>query len=234
MDKESVGGNEPPADESIQEEPVEYDKEKWAELKKGDAHFWALKWGQENNVPQEELESYLTEVVARNREQKKIPWVEFTLRTTLNKVSQSTRWGSPEEIRALGEQVYQEAVEANDLNSQVAIAEVLFGKNSSEYLEAVKRKKEPEAEKEVDEKERVIKIPADATISDLFKAVEILEQQGFEANLDEELHDNFDEDLVEEILNLDSQENKEKVIDFFARFGYSKEDIEAFLPIKFI
>ncbi len=225
-------------EERIQEE-IELDpgkRQEWEEMKKGDAPFWTLKWGQENDIPQVELKSYLAEIVTNGRE-RKIYGIEYTLRNTLNKVSKSERWGTPEEIKALGERVYQEAIEADDLDSQATIAEVLFGKDSPEYKNVVKRKKEIEAEiaeKEagIEEEERDIKISSDATLADLFEAVNRLWLQDIEVDLEAELWDNFDENLVEALLS--NQSSNAKLIGLFAGYGYSKEDIEAYLPIRFI
>lgn len=241
MSEKSIEGDEPMENEDEIQEEVEFDPEKqqeWEELKKGDAPFRTLKWGQENGVPQSELESIFAEVVERERK-KKSYGIEYNLRKSLSRTS--SRWGSPEDIEALGVQAYQEAVEADDIDSIKNIALDVYGKDSPEYLDAFKRRKELEekvAEEDagIEEEELVIKISSDATLADLFRELTSLEEVGGPGSIgfQEELHDNFDKDLVEKILDFDSQKSKEKVIDFFDRYGCSKEDIEIYLPIKFV
>lgn len=206
-------------------EEVEFDSEKREELKKSEGPYFALQYGEEMGVPQSELERFLSETVEKGRKKKKFG-IEFTLRTTLNKMSKSERWGSPEEIRALGERVYQEAIEADDLDSQVTIAEVLFGEDSPECLDAIKRRNEAELG------ETDIRISIDATLADVFGIVNRRYLDGVDLDFENKLREHFDQDLAEAILS--NQKSDAKMFDLFDAFGYSKEDIETYLPIKFV
>lgn len=83
------------------------------------------------------------------------------------------------------------------------------------------------------EDEKNVEILSSATLADLFNALDELEDEiGFD-NLHfwDEIWDNFDSKIGDELLN--SMESDVKVMDFFKKHGYSKNDIEVFLPIKF-
>lgn len=233
MSEESMGGQPEMENEessnAVQEETSEFSPEKrqeWEELKKKDAPFPTLRWGQENNVPQAELESYLAEAVQKNRA-KKIYGSEYALRRILNKISGSERWGTEEEIQALGEQVYQEAVEADALPSILTIAEVLYGAESIQYQEARDRT-EALLNKE---KAKLIEVPTDVSIADFFETANrfYLDRR---VNLEKVLWDNFDEDLAEALES--NKHGSAKILEIFTGFGYSKEDVEARLPVKFV
>lgn len=255
--KENVGGYEPMENDNLsregeagQEESSEFDSEKWEEIKanKGMGTYRVLTQGMEMGVPQSELEIFFQEIIALKRSQGDYRF-EFDLRKSLSRTSQN--WGSPEEIRIIGDRAYQEEFAHNDFAAAASLAKDLYGKDSSEYITAigaVKANEEIEQdaarikakpfmaeEDEEDEEEPTIriKLSTDATLADLFSARDTIEEaEGLGSlELEAELHDNFDEGLVEKIL--DNQGGNEKVIDFFARYGRSKEDIETYLPIKF-
>ena len=217
-------------EEGITEE-VEFDPEKrqeWEELKRTKGPFWALKRGERLGVPKQELESFLAETVAN---QPKNYGLEYNLRKSLSRAS--SEWGSVEEIEALGQRAYQAAIEAKDEDSIRNIALDVYGKESPEYRDAFeKRKQAVEEFEEGAEEEQLIEIAADATLGDLFEAVNHLWQKGVEVDLKMELWDNFNKDLVEALLS--NQGSNIKVIDFFTGYGYSKEDIETYLPVKFV
>jgi len=93
---------------------------------------------------------------------------------------------------------------------------------------------------EMEEEDLCVELSKDATFFDLYEAIDAIEEkEGLDSlHFEEELWDNFDEELFEEVLALRSLENETraqntKVIDFFKKRGFSKEDIEIYLPIKF-
>ena len=127
---------------------------------------------------------------------------------------------------------------------------------------SAEREKEIEKEeKELEEKERkrTIRLDRDATFADLCKALIKIEEKAQE-NEDEEslaehigaeLIDHFDSDVISEvsdaIIQFETLGSKEpekytdeekklanlKVLEYFQEKGYSVEDIEAYLPLKF-
>lgn len=216
-------------------ETAEFDREKWEELKadKDKGTYRIFMQGMEMGVSQSELEIYFQEIIALKKTQEDYAF-EFHLRRSLSKTSPD--WGSPEEIRTIGEQAYQAEFDYGNFATAARLAGDLYGIDSPQYLSAAQAAiAEREEEPTVEEKQDIeINLSSEATIADLFQARDAIEEArglgGLE--LEAELHDNFDADLVEDILS--NIKSKEKVIDFFARYDRSKEDIEAFLPIKFV
>ena len=99
---------------------------------------------------------------------------------------------------------------------------------------------QPPIENSGEEKELLITLSKRASFADLFKAIEAVEEkEGLgKVHFDEELWDNFAEEIVNEVLSFqeDAQKGRAattKIIDFFQERGYDQKDISAYLPVKF-
>lgn len=221
--------------------PEHYNKEEWDKLKQGGAAS-AINKGKELGVPQEELDRFAEDVIARETERKNYALV-YRFRKNMG-------IGTEEEVRAAGEQAYKFFLESGDLGSAVSIAEDVYGRDSEEWkraneaLEAEwvkkeKRSKRKEEEMEDGERELNVTISKDATFADLFNAIDAIEEEeGLgELHFEKELWDNFDPKIAEEVLAFrDVQASKAattKVLDFFKERGYPQKDVSVFLPIKF-
>jgi len=94
----------------------------------------------------------------------------------------------------------------------------------------------------MEEKDLCIQLSQDATFVDLFAAIAAIESiEGLGSlHFEEELWDNFVEAVVEEVLAfqdpLSALASKEdtRLVDFFNGRGYTKEEIEIYLPIEFV
>ncbi len=223
------------------ETPESYDVVAWDKLKQGGAAF-AISKGKEIGVPQEELDRFAQDVIAREIEDKNYGLV-YRFRKNIG-------IGTEEDVRAAGEQAYKFFLESRDLSSAVSIAEDIYGRDSEEYRRAYKdneaeqkktkdKRKKKEAEIEDEEQELNVILSKDATFSDLLNAIDFIEKEkGLgELHFEEELWDNFDSEIVEEILSFrDIQASKAattKFMDFFKERGYSQSDVSKFLPIRF-
>lgn len=212
--------------------PENYDIEKWEKLKQGSAVF-AIDKGREMGVPQEELDRFAQDFIARETEDHNYG-VVYRFRKNM-------KIGTEEEVKAAGEQAYKFFLESGDSGSAIAIAEDAYGKDSDEWRrvnevnEAEWKKTEEKMEGE--EQELNVTISKDATFADLFRAVDAIEEEKISDVFEEELWDNFDFRIVEEILAFrDAQASKAattKILNFFKERGYSRSDVSAFLPIKF-
>ena len=218
--------------------PESYNEAEWANLKQGGAAF-AINKGKEMGVPQEELDRFAQDVIARETESQNYGLV-YRFRKNMG-------IGTEEEVRAAGEQAYKFFLESGDSGSAMSMAEDVYGRESEEWkrpneaneAEWKKKKKRKEEEMEDEERELNASISKDATFADLFNAIDTIEEEeGLgELHFEEELWDNFDATIVEEVLAFrDVQASKAvtiKVLDFFKERGYSQSDVSVFLPIKF-
>jgi hypothetical protein len=156
--------------------------------------------------------------------------------------------GTEEEVKAAGEQAYKFFLEVGDSGSVMSIAEDMYGRDSKEWRRANeaneakwKKTEEKRKEEKMEDEERELNatISKDATFADLFNAIDAIEEEeGLgEFNFEEELWDNFDSEIVEEVLAFrDVQASKAamtKVLDFFKERGYSQRDVSVLLSIKF-
>jgi len=98
---------------------------------------------------------------------------------------------------------------------------------------------QPPIENSGEEKELLITLSKRASFADLFKAIEAVEEkEGLgKVHFDEELWDNFAEEIAKEVLSFQDDAQKDraattKIIDFFEKRGYSQDEICAFLPIE--
>lgn len=221
--------------------PESYNEAEWNNLKQGGAAF-AINKGKEMGVPQEELDRFTQGVIARETESQNYGLV-YRFRKNMG-------IGTEEEVKTAGRQAYKFFLESRDSGSAMSIAEDVYGKDSEEWRRAhevneaewkktEERRKRKEEEMEDEERELNATISKDATFADLFNAIDAIEEEeGLdELHFEEELWDNFDSEIVEEVLAFrDVQASKAattKVLDFFKERGYPQKDVSIFLPIKF-
>ena len=218
-----------------------YNEAEWEKLKQGGAAF-AINKGKEMGVPQEELDRFAQDVITRETEGKNYGLV-YRFRKNMG-------IGTEEEVKAAGEQAYKFFLEGGDSGSAMSIAEDIYGRDSEEWKRAneaneaewkktKEKKKRKKEEMEDEERELNASISKDATFADLFNAIDAIEEEeGLgELHFEEELWDNFNSEIVEEVLAFrDVQVSKAattKVLDFFKERGYPQKDVSVFLPIKF-
>lgn len=221
--------------------PKSYNEAEWEKLKQGGTVF-AIDKGKEIGVPQEELNRFAEEVIARETESQNYGLV-YRFRKNME-------IGTEEKVKAVGEQAYKFFLESGDPGSAMRIAEDMYGRDSEEWRRAhevneaewkktEERRKRKEEEMEDEERELNATISKDATFADLFNAIDAIEEEeGLgEFPFEEELWDNFDFRIVEEVLAFrDVRASKAattKVLDFFEEHGYSQKDVSVFLPVKF-
>lgn len=204
-----------PREEEMAETPASpevYDEAEWNRLKQGGPAF-AINKGKEMGVPQEELDRFAQDVIAREIENQNYGLV-YRFRKNMG-------IGTEEEIRAAGEK-WDRVNEAHEME-----------------LKKVKvEEKRKEEEREDEERELTVTISKDATFADLFKAIDAVEEkEGMGALYFEEELVDIDSDLAREVFAFrDEQEDKAattKVLDFFEERGYSQDEISIFLPIRF-
>ena len=228
-------------EEIDKQELSEYDKVRWDKLKKGPP-AGAIKKGKETGVPQEELDKFAQDVIARETEKQNYSFV-YRFRKNMG-------IGTDEEIRAVGEKAYQSFFDAEEFGNAMSIGENVYGRDSEEWRRAnegnetkwkkmKKREKLKEEKIESGEYDLKVILSKNATFVDLFIAIDAVEEEeGLgELGFEEELWDNFDKEIAEEVLSFrDEQVTKAmstKVIDFFRERGYTQADVSAYLPIKF-
>lgn len=217
--------------------PENYDKEEWEKLKQGGAAF-AINKGKGMGVPQEELSQFAQDVIARETENQNYGFV-YRFRKNMG-------IGTEEEVKAAGEQAYKFFLEVGDSGSVMSIAEDMYGKDSDEWRRANeaneakwRKTEEKRKEEKMEDEGRELNaiISKDATFTDLFSAIDAIEEKEVFDAFEEDLWDNFDFRIVEEVLAFrDAQANKAattKILDFFKERGYSQSDVSALLPIKF-
>ena len=214
--------------------PESYDEAKWIELKRSGLLPFAINQGKKMGVPQEEIDRFAEDFIARETKNKNYDLV-YKLRKNMG-------IGTEEDIRIAGEQLYKFFLKNGQSDSIVDLAEEVYGKDSEEWRHANemnKAKKEEKDENEDEEQELKADIYRDATFADLFEAIDAIEEDvGLgELHFEEELWDNFNSEVAEKILAFRDVQEKEaantKVLDFFKKYGYSQNDITVFLPIEF-
>jgi len=152
--------------------------------------------------------------------------------------------GEPSERLALAQKAYKGYMEADDYGYAMAIAQDAFGKESEEWKKAnaandAAWKKSAKREKVEDEEpaDEPIIISKNATVADLFEAVDAFEEKTELGALhfEDELHDNFNAKVARLLLDMRDtpKASKASVVEFFNEQGYSVDDVQAFLPIKF-
>ena len=189
------------------ESEVEYNKEEWEEIKSSKGPVSAIEKGRALGVPEEEIERFAREIIEREKSDP-----AFVLRFMRN-----MGIGTEEELKSAEERA----------------REYVIKKEAEEKKTESKKEKN---RKEKTEKEGIVKLSKDATFVDLFEAIDASEEKEEEVHFEEELLDNFDKEVVGEILyfrNNPGEAAKTKVADFFRKHGFLKSDITTYLPIKF-
>jgi|GEM_PF-2001847 len=154
----------------------------------------------------------------------------------------NSKYATPEEIREVGVLAYQKAIDEGNPSSVLLIAGEIYGKESPEYELALKDFKEKEDAKILerqalrngaeDETEEFVTLPLKVTIA------EMEDNHEFDDLLDEVLHEElgrgFDQDVLSAYIELSEEEKTStRVLDFFAKYGYSQDDVETTLPVRF-
>lgn len=213
--------------------------------------YWAIQKSEEAGMSSKELLRLVREDLVRRIKNDDSPSVYGFL-------SEGIWPGIPnlgfteEEKKEIGVKAYEKLMADENFSSAAEVAGRVYGLEGEEYRAAFKlaedeqKRKLAEVQKrrkyvEVEEELRVV-LPPEATMADLFRAIDdIVEKEGleklyFEAKLWES---GFDKETVKEVLSLREDDEradeaaKIKVIEFFEKHGYDKDDITAFLPIKF-
>lgn len=221
----------------------EYFNEEWEKLKLlKEREFIAIKKGREIGVPEEEIGKFAQDVVARE--------IEKNNYGIAYRFIKNSGIGTEEEVGNLGKQAYDFYFNAGDFISAMSIAKEAYGLESMEWKRAnnsgkearngnMEERKINESDIESDEEEELeVVISKNATFADLFKVIDDIEKiKGLnKLHFEEELADNFDEDIAEDILEFSDNKEKAKntnILDYFEERGYSQDDVSAFLPIRF-
>ena len=153
----------------------------------------------------------------------------------------SSKHATADEVREAGVAAYQKAVDEENPGSALLIAEEIYGKESPEFATALAGFKAEEDAKILerqalregaeDETEEFVTLPLSATISQMEANREhdnlLLEV------LHEELR-SFGQDVLSAYIELTEKEKESTtVLSFFAKFGYSQDDVETTLPVRF-
>lgn len=230
--------------EEMSEKPTSpefYNEAEWEKLKQRGAAL-AINKGKEMGVPQEELDRFAQNVIARETKSQNYDFV-YRFRKNMG-------IGTEEEMKVAGEQAYKFCLENGDFVSAMSIAEDVYDRDSEEWRRAYEaneaewkkteeRRKRKEGEMEDEERELNASISKDATFADLFNAIDAIEEEEGLGKFyfEEDLYDNFNPKIMKEVLAFrDAQASKAattKVLDFFKERGYSQSDVSGYLPIKF-
>ncbi|MDO8581968.1 MAG: hypothetical protein Q7S16_03765 [bacterium] len=226
-----------PRGENSESKEPSYDKKAWEELKHSGLPYDAIQRGKALGVPQEVLESFANDQIMEKTLAGEYDWI-FRFRTSLG-------MGTPKELRGVKLLEHQCALQNKEYLHAAQVAEELFGKDSVQYHHAMDLFKQEQSEEEkmlgvineegAEECEHVLTLSKNATFMDLFRALNKTEKkEGFgEVHFEDEVLDHFGDGILEEIQRLYSERSQMRILDFFAEYGYSKEAIEAYLPIQF-
>ena len=120
--------------------------------------------------------------------------------------------GEPEERTALAKKSYQSYMDEGDYGYAMAIAQDAFGKESEEWKKAnaandaawKKSAKSEKSEEDEELAEEPIIISKNATVADLFKAIDAFEEKTElgASHFEDELHDNFNTEVVRRLLEM--------------------------------
>ncbi len=219
----------------LENESMEYDREQWETLRNdpNKGAFMILKSALQMDVPREELEDFIAQRTKIESESGNFGF-EYHLRNSLD-------INTPEELRIIGESAYEAAIAAEAYNHVVSIAQYLYGKESKQYRETLEMSaKKTESEKVVPEDEAIleersnqkVEISANASMKELIAALDEAKLIEF---FETDLAENFDNQWLE--LYSDLMPDQEKlanttISEFFK--GINAQDLEVYLPIKFI
>jgi hypothetical protein len=183
----------------------EYDKEAWERIKASSGgSFSAIEMGRKMGVDEDEIRRTAVQRIERA--------IADGDEGFIARFSASTGIGTAEE-RA----VWSARAEDTERRRKEAAPPVV----------ATSKPERKEREKAVE-----IRIPATATVAELFAAIREEEQ---DERLMLELHDNFDAEIVEQLTDLANGPSAGTVgvLEFFDYYGYSRDEIETFLPVVF-
>jgi hypothetical protein len=209
-------------------------QDRWETLKQGPPALAILE-GRKMGMPEEELDRFAREVIAQRSEEGDL---HFVFRFMANLAI-----GTAEERQKIGQEAYRFSLEVGDWASAKNLAEAVYGEDSEEWKIAQKKVDErqqrlkKERLKDEAEDQRIV-LPRDATVADLFTAISTFEEKEGpgESHFEEELYDNFDPEIADELIDLESDPTtaaKIKLVDFFKDRGHEPTDLTAYLPIDF-
>jgi hypothetical protein len=214
----------------------EYDREAWERLKRERKPVFVIDEARKIGVPEDVVQQFGREA-AETKEREDGADAAFRFMHYM-------KIGEPEERLALAQKAYKGYMEVDDYGYAMAIAQDAFGKESDEWKTAnaandAAWKKSAKREQREDEEptDEPIIISKNATVADLFKVIDAFEEKTElgASHFEEELHDNFDTEIVQRLLALrDTPEAATLgVVDFFKEYDYDADDVQTFLPIKF-
>ncbi|MCL4404145.1 hypothetical protein M1432_02280 [Patescibacteria group bacterium] len=217
--------------EELKAERAEETKEKLEELANKPMRFNALKEADALGFTLEERDKLADRIVADEIEQGN-PGSVFGLRENLMRAGLVDRppGGSADDIEKISEEAYRHNMEERHFESAMVLAEKTHGTASLEYKTAKEAFDKENAEmEETDE----IVLTRKATFGDIFGGMIPI---GLEEAFWTEVHDNFGDEIDKELHKLvddPAKASKTDILDFFKKRGYSKSDVEDYLPIKF-
>jgi len=216
---------------------AEYDRAAWERLKAEKKPVFVIDEARKNGVPEDAIQQFGREVAAA-KEREDGPYAAFHFMHYM-------KIGEPDERTALAQRAYKSYMDEGDFGYAMAIAQDAFGKESDEWKTAhdandaawKKDAKRETREEDEEPKDEPVVISKTATLADMFKAIDDIEEatELGATHFEEELHDNFDTEIVQRLLALrDTPEAVTLgVVDFFKAYDYDASDIQIFLPIKF-
>jgi len=214
----------------------EYDHGAWERLKREKKPVFVIDEARKTGVPEDLIQQFGREVAEiKEREDGLDAAFHFM---------HYMKIGEPSERLALAQKAYKGYMEADDYGYAMAIAQDAFGKESEEWKKAnaandAAWKKSAKREKVEDEEpaDEPIIISKNATVADLFEAVDAFEEKTELGALhfEDELHDNFNVKVARMLLDMrdTTKASKVSVVKFFNKQGYSADDVQTLLPIKF-
>lgn len=216
-------------------ESAGFDQAAWEKLKDFSRPADTIFRGRKNGVPPEELEKFAQEHIQLEIDRGN-PDYAFDFMYNM-------KFGTPEQLREVGETAFNLLMSEQKFDRALRTAEAAFGKDSEQFKLAALKLQESikQAQKKLtrraaaEAKEIIIKMPPAATMADLFAAIEKVEDDD-NFHFDEELLDNFNQDLIDEFNGIKNNPNQAAAVtvaDFFKKYDYKPDDLSAFLPIKF-
>ena len=217
-------------------EPGMYDHEAWERLKAEKKPVFVIDEARKTGVPEDVIQQYGRGIAAA-KEKNDGPDAAFHFMHYM-------KIGEPDERAAVAQRAYKGYMAEGDYGYAAAIAQDAFGKESDEWKtahaasdSAWKTEAKPEKNEDEEPENEPVVIPKNATLADLFQAIDDIEEKTElgATHFEEELHDNFDTEIVQRLLALRDTAEAAKlgVVDFFKEYDYDASDIQTFLPIKF-
>ncbi|MBI4143091.1 hypothetical protein HY480_04420 [Candidatus Uhrbacteria bacterium] len=201
------------------------------ELAKGIGAYRAIMTGRQIGIPEAELVAFTHEVIAAKADAGDAAgaW----------RLMGSLQFGTDEEHEAMARRAYEQNVHQQPGVAR-EIAEQAWGTESPEFGTADVRWRlaQDEVPEDVGPEDVAddadVTITPDATFDDLFAALEAGDGRVQEI-FDHELVDHADRDVVDEVLRIQADRTRAaatSVVAFFKNIGWSKRDLQAYLPIR--